>query len=937
MLKRILITFLILPVIGGAIYGYFYFKQVKTPLVSVFKAIPTNAVLVSEAVDFSKTWRSFSSDNSIWKALLSIKGIQEVNTHLQVFDSILVKGKKELDLDEEQPVFFSVHPDSLKGMEFLVAFNIPNTIDKKAVDQLITNAAMPGFTRDSRMVQGIQIQSLNWLNGKSIHFYQSKGIFAFSFSFSLIEQSASLLSSPKSLLDDKSFSTVYKTSGHEREVNVLLNFSNLSKVIPDYLNPENTVFIRSLASFGGWISMDMVIQNDKVLMNGFTISNESEKDFLSVFKNQQPVKIDATSVIPSNAAYFTYYGISNLSEYLKSYNAYQMRISEDSLPLNKESDKVSEQQAFFKSWFNNEAVTWWEEPMSNEEPLKHFAAFSFKDSTLVNRAFDNLEQNYVVNAGFNPDSLSEIYRGFKFRTLPESNLVSNVWGSSFPAAGFYYYTITAKYVVFSDSPEALRSWVNFYLAGRVLASNKKYNGIASDLSEKTNFYVYSALARSAAFIKKEVNPQLAKSITMHEPILRKFQSLSVQFSNNGKLFYNNLCLKFDPEYEPEFNALWEFGLDTFAFGEPWPYFNPADSTTGFILQDVTGKLYRINEKGELQWKIQLPELVYGHVTQVGPFRENEWNLMLAGKKTLYRITSDGKFVDGFPVDINLNLTCPLGIYDFEKDGNPLILAAINELRIVRLNADGRKDNSWRTESLKDTLLQGFEFFKVNGRKVVFFIDRSGWVKLIDKEGNWVEKLKSPVEDYDPQRFTFIKAGDISRCRMWFVNGLGELMEMDFKGKVKKRSLPQSWSGNNLRFVAGNLMKDKHPEFVFTFNNQLRVFSHQFEICFEKKFRDPIVGLPQLIQINDSSSRVVLRTSGLSGLHILNKAGKLNFETPLQGSLPVRVLSVEGGKFSFLVSAHGKKVSAFAVQHERNTDDEDREAPETDPDWVLNRE
>jgi hypothetical protein len=935
MLKRILITFLILPVIGGAIYGYFYFKQVKTPLVPVFKAIPTNAVMVSEAVDFSKTWRSFSEENSIWKALLSIKGIQEVNTHLQVFDSILVKGRKDLDLEEEQPVFFSVHPDSIKGFEFLVAFNIPNTIDKKAVDQLISNSAMPGFTRESRFVQGIQIQSLQWLNGKSIHFYQSKGIFAFSFSLGLIEQSATILSSAKSLLDDSSFSTVYKTSGHEREVNVLLNFSNFSKVIPDYLNPENTVFIKSLASFGGWISMDMVIYNDKVLMNGFTISNEPGKDFLSVFKNQQPVKIEATTVVPSNAAYFTYYGISNLTDYLKSYNAYQSGITIDSLSVKKDQERTHEQQAFFKSWFKNEAITWWEEPMANNENLEQFAAFSFKDSSLVNAAFEGLIQSHVVNAGYNPDSLSEMYRGFKIRSLPEPNLVSNVWGGSFPSANLYYFTVTPNYVIFSDSPESMRSWVNFYLAGRVLASNKKYNSIASDLSEKTNFYVYSALARSTAFIKKEVNQQLANSITIHEPILRKFQSLSIQFSNNGKLFYNNLCLKFDPEYEPEFNALWEFALDTFASGQPWPYLNPADSTTGFILQDVSGKLYRINEKGELQWKIQLPELVSGNVVQIGPYKEGQWNLMFAGKKTLYRITAEGKFVDGFPVELNLELTCPPGIYDFEKDGNPLILAATNELKIVKFNADGRRDNSWRTESLKDTLLQGFDFFKVNGRKVVFFIDRSGWIKLIDKEGNWVEKLKTPVEDYDPHRFTFMKAGDISRCRMWFVNGLGELMEMDFKGKVTKRNLPQSWSGTNLRFVAGNLLKDKKPEFVFTFNNQLRVFSDKCELLFEKKFHDPVLGLPQIIQINDSSSRVVLRTSGLSGLHIINKTGGLNFDTPLNGSLPVSVLSVEEGRYNFLVSAFGKKVSAFAVQPEKKPEIEE-EKPINDSDLTLSK-
>lgn len=922
MLKRILITFLILPVIGGAIYGYFYFKQVKTPITPVFKAIPTNAVLVSEAVDFSKTWRSFSEENSIWKALLSIKGMKEINKHLGVFDSILVQGKKELDLDEEQPVFFSVHPDSTKGMEFLVAFNIPLRVDKKSVEEMIEKSAFPGFAKKNKLHHGIQIQSLEWPNGNSVHFYQSKGIFAFSFSSGLIEASASFLAGTQSLLDDKSFNTVYKTSGHEREVNVLLNFSNLAKIIPGYLNPDNTIFIKSLAAFGGWISIDMEIMNDKVVMNGFTTANDSQNDFLSVFRNQHPVKINAVSVVPTNAAYFTYFGISDFSSYLKAYGGYRQQHFVDTVKSEKHLDKLKEQQAFFLSWFNNEAITWWEEPIATEDNFVQYSAFSFKDSTLVNNAFDNLLQWYNVNLEFNPDSLSETYRGFTFKLLPDENLLSNVWGNSFPASKNYWYTLANNYVIFAPSAEALRSWVNFYSSGRVLAFNRKYKSIASDLSDKTNFYVYSALARSGEFIKKEVNPKIAESIEVHEPILRKFQSLSVQFSSNGKLFYNNLCLKFDPVYEPEFNSLWEFVLDTTAYGKPWAYFNPADSTNGFILQDVTGKLYRINHNGSLVWKIQLPELVYGDVKQIGPFKGEEWNLMFAGKNTLYRISSEGKFVDGFPAPLNLTLTCPPGFYDFEKDGNAIVLAATSELKVLKFNADGQRDKTWRTESLKDTLKMGFEFFKVNGRKAIFFVDRSGYVKLIDHEGNWIEKIKKPIQDYSPERFCFLKASDISRCKIWYVNGLGELMEMDFKEKIKKRNLPQSWGGSKLHFTAGNLFEDKSPEFVFTFNNQLRVFNHENEMLFEKTFNRSISGLPQIIQINDSTSRLVVRTPGEAGLNILNSAGKLNFEIPLDGSLPVSVLSVEKGRYNFLVSAYGKKVSAFAVEPDKT-----REEPE----------
>jgi hypothetical protein len=535
-----------------------------------------------------------------------------------------------------------------------------------------------------------------------------------------------------------------------------------------------------------------------------------------------------------------------------------------------------------------------------------------------------LEQSYAINSGYNFDSIAEDYRGFTFRLLPEPNILTNVWGNSFPSAKEYWYTQSENYVIMANNPEDLRSWVNFYSAGRVLASNRKYKTISSDLSEKTNFYLYSALARSAEFIKKEVNQELAENIKEHEPILRKFQSLSVQFSNNGRLFYNNLCLKFDPVYEPEFNSLWEFSLDTTVFAQPWSYYNPVDSSTGFVVQDISGKLYRLDENGKLIWKIQLPEKVYGNVTQIGPMRNEEWQLMFAGKKSIYKISSSGKYADGFPVNLDFEPTCTPGIYDYEKDGNPFILAATSELKVVKLLSDGKRDKKWRTESLKDTLLAGFDFFKVNGRKVAFFIDKSGFIKLIDTEGNWVEKVKEAVPDYLPTRFCLVKSGDINRCKMYAVNGLGELMEINFKGKISKRSLPQSWSGDQLQFIAGNIVGDKKTEFVFAFNNLLRVYDDEYEPIIEKTFGQSIIGQPQIIQINDSTSRLVVKTKGQLGLQIISAKGKLNFETPINGNLPVSVLSVESGRFNFLVSASEKKISAFAVEPDEKEDIPDQQ-------------
>ena len=171
MLKKILITFLIVPVVGSAIYGYFYFKQVKTPLTPVLKAIPNDAVCITEAHDFTDTWKSFSKENAIWKELLSVDAFKALNGKINFFDSVFVHGQEVLKIEDNTKIYLSVHADTAKGVDFLLAFNIPLTAEKRAVNEIIEKAIPVMYTKSDTLVAGIAVHQYKLRDGKKFYYY----------------------------------------------------------------------------------------------------------------------------------------------------------------------------------------------------------------------------------------------------------------------------------------------------------------------------------------------------------------------------------------------------------------------------------------------------------------------------------------------------------------------------------------------------------------------------------------------------------------------------------------------------------------------------------------------------------------------------------------------------------------------------------------------
>lgn len=919
MLKKILITFLIVPIVGSAIYGYFYFKQVKTPLTPVLKAIPTDAVCITEAHDFTNTWKSFSKENAIWKELLSVDAFMELNHKINFFDSVFVHGEKVLNIDDNTKIYLSVHADTAKGVDFILAFNIPLTAEKRAVNEIIEQAIPVMYTKSDTLVAGIAVHQYSLRDGKKFYYYLNNTVFVLSYSPDLIEKSARTLVANASLLQNKSFTRVLKTAGNESSANVFVNFKNLSGIMPQYLSDDNKSFINAMSNFAQWISMDLNLKNDIITMNGFSYSSENAHDYLSLFKNQKAPKIEMTSLMPLNTAFFSYVGVNDGATYLKDFKQFNKDFEESAQQEKQlkalESKYGIDLNYFFNSWIGNEMAAVITESYGEKYAPEEYAIFKSRDIDRTIAAFNELAQSIQVNAPIeiDEDVKAEEYRDFKIAQLNLPAFLPLIFGKAYPAFKSHYYTLINNYVVIAESPGSLRSLINFYSAGRTLIKDRHYIQFSESLSESSNFFVYSAVARSPKLYANQLENGLAKDVEKSTSLFRKFQSLALQFKGSGDLFYNNLCLKYNPIYKPEFNTLWDIEIDTTFITEPFLARNLLDSSDMFAIQDANLNVHLYDQNGKQIWQKNIGEKILGKIHQIHANKPGNFRLAFVSEKHLYMINEAGEFPEDFPVTLKANATTGLGFINFDHKEHPLLLVACDNLSIYNYRTNGTIDTDWKTDHLKDTLRGEFVPFSCDGRQMICFADEGKNLRLIDKRGNWIVKFKEKLPAFYHDVFYLDIKKSLNASAVIVSDQNGIVYRYNFKGVFDKYELLPKVS-KNYYFSYADIDQDGKGDFIFADNNRLNVMNKDKTIKFDFTFNSTVNGPAQLIQLNDSVAKLAVSTSN-EGLFIFDSNGALNRGISLAGKAPMSITSIENGKFYFAVTTFGRRIMAHAIDNE----------------------
>ncbi|NTW25926.1 MAG: hypothetical protein HGA37_14610, partial [Lentimicrobium sp.] len=210
-------------------------------------------------------------------------------------------------LAEQNEIMICLVPDKEMQPEFLFLVQIGKTSPADIRDEI--EKIIPAGTQIEKIKHKPADLFKIKINDRDYWFFISKGILALSFNRQILEQSCLTTSLKANLTNDLSFSKLSKTSGKRVDGVLIINNRKLANLI-FHLKEENTSDLRT-SLFNGWTALDLHIEEDRVIMDGFT----SGRNDTTLLSGQEAVEADHFKLFPAETAFALSLSISNQEKY----------------------------------------------------------------------------------------------------------------------------------------------------------------------------------------------------------------------------------------------------------------------------------------------------------------------------------------------------------------------------------------------------------------------------------------------------------------------------------------------------------------------------------------------------------------------------------------------------------------------------------------------
>ena len=910
MLKKVLWGILFIALLVSVVYGIFYLKKIKTPVSNALDAIPTDVALIIESRKSQHTWKKISNTNIMWEDLISTETFRTLNEQGSFLDSLFSRFPGAEDLLDGHSLFITAHPMGA-NFAFMFLYSLPDVTKQSMVNDFIKHVAGTRQVQEKDF-ENAKINLIEVDATKKFAYTITHGIFISSFNTLLVEQAIKHLNSGKSLRMLSDFKSIYKVKGKNANANIYLNYTNFSKLLGNFLNEKNDFLIPRIDAFANWTEVDVSLRPNILMLNGFSHASDSgSSKFVQLFKDQEPQRIEVTKVLPKGTSTFLYMGVSNFNSFYKEFKLHLKNKGD----YKKYDAYVTEVNNEFSVDLESELLSWIENEIT-------YAVTDASEQEYMGNCYALLRSNNIIEAQKSVNRLAATIAKYKslaigltshrdhiIALLDLPDVLSKTLGSSFEKIHTNYFTAIDNYIVFANSPDALKQIIDAYENGNVLANDKQYRAFSEEIFSEANIYLYSNIYQSVNIYKDKLSEKQITDMDKHAELFKKFEALAYQLSNSKKMFYTNVFLKHNPIHKEESGSLWEISLDHPLSTMPTLVTNHASGALEVFVQDDSNKIYLISNTGKILWRKQLNEKIIGEVQQIDLLKNNKLQLLFNTASKMYLLDRNGKDVGNYPVRFKSEATNALTVFDYENKKDYRILIACEDKKVYNYKGDGSIVKGWDFKPAQDIIQTPIKRCVINAKDYILMIDAKGRTYCVNRKGEsrlkFRQRLNSGIQDF------YINEGkDLSRTKIVALDTLGNIYKLSLSDKLENIKIKtfESIPG----FTYQDLNFDKSNEYIFLDEKLLSVYDKDKSLLFAYSLNGKNNTNPNAYKIGEKYY-VGLTNKENSEVLLIDTQGNLKDGFPVTGHTSFSIGDLNNAKSMVLiVGGNGNKIYAYPL-------------------------
>lgn len=849
-----------------------------------FKAVPQKSPLVIEVKNQNGFFNALKGDNKSFAELRNIPEFDAFFMHINQFMDFAGQRSGIRDLLKGKSIIVSVNLTGKNQLTNLYLVQLNDQNESNSATRLVSLELGTAYTITRRSYDNSTIFEAKSAE-QQFYFACANDIFMLSEDFILIEE-AIRHSNSQNLLGNYEFTEVYKTIEETALANVFINHATVHQLLAKLVSPEVKKTIGQLASYSSWTDLDLIGNANDLELEGYSFTKDSSDHFLNIFQEQDAQEMTIDQAIPANSSFFVALNLKNTGAFLDSYESY---LKANGYFYSREMDLIE-----FQKRTNTNPLRLMREiggtqfagvytgiNKSNPTQNRFFVAELISHSDArekIKKAVSEYSRLSKVDASkLLTEYAADSKKSFDIYKLPISNMAESLFGRAFSGINGEYVTLYEKYLIWGDNLQGMKNYLQSLAAEKTMANDSIYNVFTQNGQSAPNFYLYAKIPKIVRLKDQLLKPEMSQLIAGNEDIVRKFSTLSWQFSVADNMIKNRIHLRYDPYAREEPQAVWQLKLEAPLAQKPKFGYNHKDLLNReVVVCDQQNNLYLINKEGLILWTIPIPGEIVSDIHQIDIYQTKRYQYLFNTKTQLYLIDRMGNNVRKFPVTLKSMASNGVSVAEYGQNKEYRFFIAGEDKQVYVFDRDGKLIPKWNFKGAERMISEPIQQYTIDGKDYIVCTDkRNTW--FLDRQGKSRDNQPDPFDHSGNQTYFF----NDGKPRLISTDQSGKIHIQDFNGQTEVKEVGKFGAAH--RFAAADLDGNGSPEYFFAEGKKLTVFASDGNKLFERTFSGTISETPLVYSAGNGYNKIGIVIGSANRIYLLEKNGAVSHGFPVEGN------------------------------------------------------
>lgn len=851
------------------------------------EAVPSNAIVFIEQIDYTFFSIELSGSNQLWDELRSQHVFMKFDSLADRWTERIARMPLIADRLQDGALSISLHLQGKHNHAALFYITLGEQLSPQQVENEIRVMAGNDAEINTRKYEAVELTDVSLgsaAGADQFSYVLTNGLLIASRSSILLEDAIRSLHSGGGIAQQEGFRVVAGTAGKYVLGNVYLNYERLDELFFPLVEDKNQGQLSSLSGLAEWGEFDLDFRNDAIILNGMSYASDSLEGWLNIFRNQSPVRMEATSFVPSNVSEFQAYGISDIEGFKTDFRSELRKrdLFRRFQSMDNESKKVLGEGVFDELLgLINDEIAWFTLEDQKNESFHEVVILEVRSRS---EAMSKMTNWVSVMAGARGKEPSD----YTSRFVLDDEVSFDIY--HFPEM---YYDIPVirkllkthfafydNYVILSDSEQAVSRTIYQNVLHKTLENEVYYQNVNNLMSTRANFTCFirpeNYLYRKNALLNQAA-VRLTDSI---RGTLRKLPGIIIQFSTENDIFYSNISLSYSPKIKEKALTVWESLLDSTIITKPWLVTNHYTSEKEIMVQDATHALYLVNSTGRVLWQVPLDGPILSDVTQVDYYGNGKLQYLFNTPGSIHLIDRNGNYVERYPVKLRAGATNGMALFDYDNRKEYRIVVACEDRKVYVYDLEGKTVSGWSFRRSEGIVRQPAQHFRIGEKDYIVFSDGIRAYFLNRRGRDRIDPAEPLVVSGNNQFYLDMNiSGD--GPRFVTTDSTGQVMGISLQGNVEQLFTFEASPEHYFRIK--DLDQDGKPEMIFADGNELEVMDLSGRKEFSFKTKNDIDMVPDIYEFSSTDLKVGLVDRAKNQIYLLNSDGTMYEGFPLEGN------------------------------------------------------